>query len=389
MAGSFANNLINNSIYHLLNFEKYTSFQMAAREAAISNNYQLVLLTEDFNTVFSVETRHTTSIEDAVRYWLELNPDRESKSTKLDVDGVVTYWGPISISSVKYYLMLVDNDQNYKQDEIIKLAEIIELAIGMWNYRPERDTAAEFIRALRRGNRGLADTLLDAMDIREQNCEAVVFVPRIDTEKALSLVAAFETSYKVNSLRMTEGNEFACVFTREHDSLPLNAHCFHELAEKFHAEGASKFFYVSNVSGIDGMSNAFQLINETEAFVKILFPQKSCFGEFELALVSNSVNICMNGGTVKKYYTDLLRGFKRTKEGKSRQLQDTLEIFMLDAGLSAIRTAEILDIHVNTVQYRLKRIREILDADISDTAVVPGLMMALAVSRLSKEVKSF
>ncbi|MFA7501971.1 MAG: PucR family transcriptional regulator, partial [Anaerovoracaceae bacterium] len=159
MTETFSNSLINNSIYHLLNFEKHSSFLAALREAAINNNFQIVLFSGDFNTVFSVETRHTVSIEDVVRMGIEQDIDKRSNNTKLELKGLSTYWGPLVIGGVKYYLMLVDNDMNYTQDEIVKLAEIIELAMGMWNYTPERDLTAEFIRALRRGNRSLAYAL--------------------------------------------------------------------------------------------------------------------------------------------------------------------------------------------------------------------------------------
>jgi hypothetical protein len=52
---NFNNTLINNTIFHLLNFEKYNSFQQAIREAAVNNDFQIVLLSEEFNTVFAVE----------------------------------------------------------------------------------------------------------------------------------------------------------------------------------------------------------------------------------------------------------------------------------------------------------------------------------------------
>jgi len=54
---NFGNRLISNTIFHLLNFEKHSNFQSAAREAAINNNFQMVILSEDFNPIFSVETR--------------------------------------------------------------------------------------------------------------------------------------------------------------------------------------------------------------------------------------------------------------------------------------------------------------------------------------------
>ena len=91
MAETFSNSLINNSIFHLLNFEKYSNFQAAAREAAINNNFQLVLFSTDFNTVFSVETKHNTSIEEAVRYRLAANVEKNQKSARVDVNGLLTY----------------------------------------------------------------------------------------------------------------------------------------------------------------------------------------------------------------------------------------------------------------------------------------------------------
>ncbi len=100
MAETFSNSLINNSIYHLLNFEKYSSFPVAIREAAINNNFQVVLFSSDFNTVFSVETRHIVSIEDVVRLGIEQDIDKNTKNTRLDYKGLTTYWGPITISGV-------------------------------------------------------------------------------------------------------------------------------------------------------------------------------------------------------------------------------------------------------------------------------------------------
>ena len=192
MAETFSNSLINNSIYHLLNFEKYSNFQAAAREAAINNNFQLVLFSTDFNTVFSVETKHNTTIEEAVRQRLAVNVEKNQKSTRVDVDGVLTYWGPINISGMRHYLMLVDNDDSYSQEEIAKLAEIIELAMGMWNYRPERDITAEFIKALRRGNRSLAYSLKTESDFAEEKIAGVYFVPGVSGEPGLKIISDFE-----------------------------------------------------------------------------------------------------------------------------------------------------------------------------------------------------
>ena len=60
---NFRNSLISNTVFHLLNFEKHSNFQSAVREAAISNEFQLIILSEDFNPILTVETRHKATIE--------------------------------------------------------------------------------------------------------------------------------------------------------------------------------------------------------------------------------------------------------------------------------------------------------------------------------------
>ena len=210
MAETFSNSLITNSIYHLLNFEKYSSFPMAAREAALSNAFQIVLFSSDFNALFSVETRHTVSIEEAVRQSTEMGLSIETKkATKLQLEGLTTYWGPVTVAGEKYYLLLVDNDDNYSQDDILKLAEIIELAMGMWNFAPERDPVAEFIRALRRGNRGLAYSLMQELDLTQEEFRGVFYVPGVKKEGGLRELAAFENDFNIRTLKMVTEGEIA------------------------------------------------------------------------------------------------------------------------------------------------------------------------------------
>ena len=390
MSETFSNNLINGAIYHLLNFEKYATFQQAAKQAAINNNFQIVLFSADFNVVFSVETRHTISIEDAVR--TRLNRADFSKNTKgmrLDVRGLETYWGPVDIAGTRYYLMLADNDKYYTPDEMTKLGEIMELAMGMWNYAPTRDPAAEFIRALRRGNRGLAHTLLSELGFRESELKGVLLVNGVKKDDALQALSAFEEKNGLRGIKIAESDEIIGLFLGGDDFSSLETEQRNELAEIMKSQGAKKIFSVGSSTGIEGLCSAFSLINETEAFVQFIFPHKTLFTKFELALASNCVSICMNGGSVKRCYLDLIAPFKDVSDNKAKQLMETLEVFILDAGLSSTKAAGLMNVHVNTVQYRLKRIREILGADITESTIVPGLMMALAVQRIEKEAGPF
>ena len=136
---NFANRLISNTIFHLLNFEKHSNFQSAAREAAINNNFQMVILSEDFNPIFSVETRHRTTIAEAIHAGIERDVDKTAVYTRIDINGALTYWGPVTINGEKHYMFIVDNEDSYSPGEITKLAEILEIAMGMWKYSPVKD----------------------------------------------------------------------------------------------------------------------------------------------------------------------------------------------------------------------------------------------------------
>ena len=73
-------------------------------------------------------------------------------------------------------------------------------------------------------------------------------------------------------------------------------------------------------------------------------------------------------------------------DNKGKQLLETLETFVLDAGMNSAKTSEFMGIHTNTVQYRLKKINEVLDVEITGNRVIPGLTIALALKRLEKVV---
>ncbi len=382
---NFGNRLISNTIYHLLNFEKHSNFQSAAREAAINNNFQMVILSEDFNPIFSVETRHRTTIAEAIRAGIERDVDKSAVYTRIDINGALTYWGPVTINGEKHYMFIVDNEDSYSPGEITKLAEILEIAMGMWKYSPVKDAKAEFIKALRRGNKSLAYCLKDEAMTEGDEILSVFCVSGIERDDCLKKITAFEkrTGYEV--LKIHEGDEIYGMILRGNSEKPEEtAECCTELYQGLHLDDSVVIFHVTGADGIEGASDAYQLINEAWPFIRYIFPHQHIFSKYELALASNCINISIRSDSVKKNYMDLIAPFKTAKEGKGRQLLETLEIFVLDAGMNTSRTAKMMNIHTNTVQYRLKRIREILQADMMGTTIIPGLTVALAVERIEK-----
>ena len=373
--------LVSNTVYHLLNFEKYTSFPEAAKAAALSNDFQLILLSEEFNPVLTVETRHRTTIAEAIRLGRKRDVDKENAVyTMIDVHGVLTYWGPVTIQGSKFYMFIVDNEDSYTPAEITRLAEIIELAMGMWSYTPEHDSRAELIKALRRGNISLAYSMKDDAGVDTDKIISVFFGVGLDEPRGRTVMEAFEKHPHLQIISITEENE-TCGIILGSRGAQDKTDCIQVYNTLKGALKQTVLFHVTDIDGLEGTVEAYRLIGESWSFARRIYPHKNVFSKYELTMVSNCIEIRMNGGRVEKNYTSLLDPFLNGRV-KDRQLLETLTIFVLDAGMNNSRTAKMMKLHTNTIQYRLKRINEMLGAEISGNRVIPGLTIALALRRL-------
>lgn len=388
---SFKNSLINNTIFHLLNFEKHSSFQQALREAAINNDFQVVLLSEDFNPVLTVETRKKATVDEAISRGKQIALNLTNIYSLVDINGVLTYWGLVTINNEKHYLCIVDNEDNYSAVEITKLADIVELAMGMWKFTPERDARVEFAKALIRGNKSLAYSLRDEAEIKPADIISVFHAKGIEDERGEAVLQEFRESGLLNIIRISEGEETYGIILRvsnieqetELSEKGLCTKLFDRLKEKKNV----RIFHATGVDGIEGAGDGFRLINETWAFVEGIFPYKRVFSKYEMVLVSNCISIQVQGGYLKNNFMELLQPFQTEGDNKAKQLLETLETFVLDAGMNSSKTSEFMGIHTNTVQYRLKKINEVLGAEITGNRVIPGLTVALALKRLERSAK--
>lgn len=388
---NFNNSLINNTIFHLLNFEKHSSFQQALREAAINNDFQVVLMSEEFNPILAVETRHKTTIETAIRRGKDVALNFSGVYSLVDIDGVLIYWGAAFVKGEKYYLLIVDNEDNYSSGEITKLAEIIELAMGMWKFTPERDAKAEFVKALIRGNKSLAYSLKDEAGINTKDMLSVFYARGVDVSQQDSVINDFEEKGLLSVIKINEGDDsYGLVVkgpkAKKSEDSGEKSVCI-SFFDKLKENKSMRVFHVTGIDSIEGAGDGFRLINETWSSVGGIFPYKRVFTKYELALVSNCINIQVQGGYIKKNYIDLLGDFRSESEHKAKQMLETLETFVLDAGMNSSKTAEFMGIHTNTVQYRLKKINDVLGAEITGNRVIPGLTIALALRRLERTVK--
>lgn len=383
---NYSDNILNNTIYHLLNFEKHSKFQNALKEAALNNDYQVVLMTGEFNPILTIETRHKQTIEDAISQAKRYDVVHSNVFTRVNIKDVITYWGTVEINNEKHILMIVDNEDNYSATEMKKLAEIIELAMGMWKYTPERDSRSEFIKSAIRGDLAFCYTLVDEAGLKNRQFISAFYAKGINNPESQYIIENFKNENGFGLLHLIEDNEYYGMIyadPAEDKSRALKAACMRMFDELKDGRKDVRIFHSTGIEGLDTAVEGFKMINETWEYVETVFPYKRVFTKYEMSMVCNCINLQMQGSNLKKMYLDLLEPFEReVSPNKGRLLLDTLETFVLDAGMNSIKTSEFMNIHNNTVQYRLKRINEILGAEMTGNRIIPGLTMALALRRM-------
>ena len=385
---NYSDNILNNTIYHLLNFEKHSSFPFALREAAVNNGYQVVLLTEEFNPILTVETRHVVSIEDAVQHARKQDVFHQSIFTRVEIRGVVTYWGSIEIKNARYILMIVDNDDNYSAAEMTKLAETIQLAIGMWKYTPERDSRAEFIKSAVRGDLSFCHTLLDESGLRGMQFPSAFLIRDIDENEMFETLSDYRNRFGFSSLTVNEGNEtYGIIYSEEgqEKGISVKSACLQMYEKLKSGRKEARIFHITGIESLESVVDGFKLINRTSKLIEKVFPYKRVFSKYEISMVCDCIYMHNGSAILKKMYLDLLEPFEReVSYNKGKMLLDTLSTFVLDAGMNSNKTAEFMNIHNNTVQYRLKKANDILGAEMTANRIIPGLTMALAIKRLEE-----
>ncbi|MCF0140776.1 MAG: PucR family transcriptional regulator ligand-binding domain-containing protein [Mogibacterium sp.] len=386
---NYSDNILNNTIFHLLNFDKHSNFPVALKEAALNNDYQVVIMTSEYNPILTIETRHVVTVDEIIQTARAHDTLQPTMFTRLVVSDVITYWGYIEIGGQKYILTVIDNEDNYSATEIKKLAEIIELAIGMWKYTPERDSRAEFIKSAVRGDMSFCYTLLEEAGLKGCKYASVFYASEVEPAEVIEVIESFKKKYKFGVLTLSDEHDlYGMIF---HDGPVEQAHeiklrCLDMYDAIKAGRKDMRLFHITGIDTLDAAVEGFRLINRTWRFVEIVFPYKRVFSKYEMSMVCDCINIQSSNASLKKMYLDLLEPFGReVSANKGKLLLDTVATFILDAGMNSNKTAEFMCIHNNTVQYRLKRINEILGAEMTGNRIIPGLTMALAIKRLEEQ----
>ena len=110
-----------------------------------------------------------------------------------------------------------------------------------------------------------------------------------------------------------------------------------------------------------------------------IYPRKSFFNKSEIDFAGRCKAIISSlDGETEKYLQMLSPIIRETEE----DLLLTLTTYFLDGGAEVKKTAELLYVHRNTIQYRLARIKNLLNMDFGKFPMSFDIYIAVALKRI-------
>lgn len=124
------------------------------------------------------------------------------------------------------------------------------------------------------------------------------------------------------------------------------------------------------------VKRAYWAFQNQKKEISILFPRKRIVTGGEVSMVGRAKD---NTDAASMTLADQLITQKREAD-----LMTTLEVYMLDADRSVQRTADYMNVHKNTIKYRIKYIEEAIGHSISRMPEAYDIYLAVASIRLKR-----
>lgn len=279
----------------------------------------------------------------------------------------------------------------FSADLVRQIGETIQAAINLWGRNIGENLLSELVGAILRDEpykiRRLAALFsVDVADIsdmwilqtRDGGATDQLFslVPqRIAQEmpqtRGTFIFDAFEDSAVVLLRAVKE---------REHLLDEANA-----LLEDLRAHGVSAVLTMCwNLGDPSRIRRAYMLNEGALHTARKIYPNKSLFTLSEMRFADRCIKTIESGEEAIRQATELLDLISRDWGVTREDMLDTLCAYYLDTRCNAAAAAELLFVHKNTIQYRVRKFQECLADRLEDAHEMSELCAALAIHRILK-----
>lgn len=266
-----------------------------------------------------------------------------------------------------------------------QVVEIIQLFSAIWNYNLNLTAKESLIPALIEDDFGLATHICKEhqIDLSAYDAFGILTFDENSLEHDAKKDFIIETR---KSFRETDKSTIIDSFAdsviilfsydrgRTKDSI-LMEEMIEKITDSAHIENCALFF---NIDVTDQVRDLYISYTTNVAAAKKLYPRKVFFNNSEIAFASKCNSLINPVAGEADRYLKMLSPIITSEE---EDLLLTLTTYFLDADAEVKKTAELLFVHRNTIQYRLARIKALINMDFTKLPMALDIYTAVALQR--------
>ena len=273
------------------------------------------------------------------------------------------------------YLQIINTEGSPFPNEVIRqIIEVVQLFVNIWNPHHNQFISAEMIRTILRDEpikmRRLGELFnIDVAALQEMWVLVPLGEDHDYDERRNELIRDLKENYRIcigdiyekHIVAFTDGN---CLGQRD------------TVAKKFHATGC-QVFSIQHMHNTTEVRQAYLRIQETKEACRSIFPHKTIYTAEDATFAKNCLDCIENGQLSIEDHTLCLRPIKQDPENLR-----TLAALLLDCQGSISQAAQQLNLHVNSVKYRVQKLNALIGSDILTFPLNTFLAFAMGILRV-------
>jgi sugar diacid utilization regulator len=310
-------------------------------------------------------------------------------------DGKTKWW--VSYCTIEdaakntMYLFLVKEGGPFKNDILMQSQLAMQTVISSWSGEYGKLVISELVQAIAKNETGRMYYLAHRLNINIGEIHNLCYIRLREgktgylTNRVLEEISAMikmnQKAYcsEVIYATLSEGILFFTNFSESTETQSvLYADIIQEIQTKFHLE--SDLFWCSKFGDSAAAKDIYLDIIEYSDAVTTIYNRRKIFSYQDVIFAKSCSEIVLLGDLQEH----LVAVSPFDADNSKEELLDSIEVFLLDTESSVGKTAEILNMHPNSVKYRIQKINNILGYDFRSLPNVLPIYTAVSLRRLMK-----
>lgn len=297
----------------------------------------------------------------------------------------------IDIGKIEYMLVVIKENKNIRnKNEIRSICEVIEIGANIWNYDPIKEIENELIRQLIKNNKIILRLLVEQLNINLNDIYSIIIMKEgkdsLEVTTVQNRIEEIYEKFKIKYIQGSYEDKYIFLIIKEKQKY-RESYLKSFLEEMLIGNGES--ILLTEINDEEEISKLINTSIDVIEKMKLVYRNKNIFSKYDVKLVSQCINL-LDKKEEYTSYLQLLEPIKNYDKKNNSKMLDTFGILLIDNDLNIKKSSQDLFIHQNTVQYRIKKIEEILGENINKSSVIFTYLIALTLDRLiSKKNKKY